>query len=177
MARSGQIRQNSDGSYDQRYVAVKNAPRDVDKQSVSSSELRSSYSQSQYREQSRSQNKESQDVAHKVALETLAEMIKHTPGSLSQEKLDALKRDVNQFSNFNMKGSDVNRSSDRFSENRINRELSGESVESPSFKDKQKLDLMIRTSREIAKTCDPQTKSLWNNFTTQLETVGDRWDL
>lgn len=67
-----------------------------------------------------------------------------------------------------MKGSKVNRVNDRSSENKINKELRGESVESPTFQDKYKADLGARTAQQIAATSSPQTKGIWNSVLGQL---------
>lgn len=46
-------------------------------------DFRDSYKQTKYRNQSLSQNKDTQDVAHKLGLEPFVEALKHVPGSIS----------------------------------------------------------------------------------------------
>ena len=74
-----------------------------------------------------------------------------------------------------MKGKDPNRLDDTVHEENINREIRGESVESPTFKDKYKADLALRFAQKKAANCSPLTQSIWNNVVSHLQGVCNKW--
>lgn len=71
-------------------------------------EWRDSYAQRQYREYSRSQNKDSQHASHQISIDVARYIDSHVPGRTAQANIDA----VNSFSNFYMKDAYTNQSTD-----------------------------------------------------------------
>lgn len=87
-----------------------------------------------------------------------------------------LTKEVNDRRNLNMKGKGPNRQDDTACERHINKEIRGESVESPTFGDKYKVDIGLKFAQEMAADCSPLTQSIWNNVVSQLQNVRDKWN-
>ena len=78
--------------------------------SIEAKELRDSYSQQKYREQSQSENKSKQDVSHIVSLEIASQIQSHTRGPAN---VTDLKDCTNSSENFRMVSTPTNRKDHR----------------------------------------------------------------
>ena len=92
-------------------MAKKQPVQGSSREPYKASDFRDGHAQSQYREQSQSQNKDKQEVAHIVSLEVAATALNdyRGPGTPAQSEASDVKKFLNDFSNMRMVDTETNR--------------------------------------------------------------------
>ena len=104
--------------------AIHDTPDDptkpIDKTKLRPNHFYDGHAQRKYRENSRSKEKESKDVTHKLARSTFVAALQAIPDEITGAQKKTLKREINDHRNFHMKDAGSNRSADKKKENKIN---------------------------------------------------------
>jgi len=147
-------------------IGIKSLRKSTKDKTLKAEHLRDSNRQQQYRKQSRSTNKETQDASHGLSLARAAHIIGQEGGidTDDKENVKALKQLVNQFDNLRMKDSDLNKSNDVKFENKIEKKIEEKDpISQKEEKSEKKTTEFIQSHQdeltpEIYNTCEDHFK-------------------
>ena len=144
--------------------------------SYSASDFRDSHKQSQYRKQSQSEGKDTQEVGHTVSLDVAAEVLNKygPPGKRPQSDAGDVKRVLNDFSNLGMVDSETNMDQAKTDESLKEKAVTGETLTAKEEK------RAVQGAKVIQEHKDElgETAQAFENFYQNLKTKSgeNAWD-